>query len=406
MDEKQKLNKPEEEGFFRMNFLEETTLSELDVIKLAIRHRRKGAKKLLETYMKLGKLQSNDSIKSLIKIMETLYESVRVEGGGTKRKYVLSGKKKRPTKKVTDYKGTVPTIDDEIVKEYIMSKLINLDSKYTDGSYKYWARVLGMPQETDMNTIHLEKIFAKKYSDKVDDDTPSFIVGQFNTDLTRRSKKYVETAFNHLKQEGRIKLTDTYYEVRRVAIKKNMKTSYIKGTTKITKVKFSEIQEWIYNECDSHGITKKQYTDLNLYPNMKAHASVRIAKKNIDSDLLTEYGIYGIFKGVKVKVLDDYSNLTVGYSKFKKAYYNKFLKNSITQQNNENYYDSPFESKAFYLYNSLLILKEFGVHELDDLVNEHKPTQEQMNKLYEMKMKYVADKVGESVLIDRQNMAF
>lgn len=388
-----------------MNFLEETTLSELEVIKLAITHRRKGAKKLLEIHTRLGKLQSNDSIKSLIKILETLFESVTVEGKGKGRKYILSGKKERPSKKVTDYKGTIPTIDDETVKEFIMSQLVILESKYTDGSYRYWSRVLGMPQETDSNTIKLQNFFKNKYSDKVDDDIPSYIVGQFNMDLTRRSKTYVETSFRNLKNEGRIKLNETYYEVRRAKKDDHIKIEFFKVTSKITKVKFNEIQTWIYNECEVYGITKKQYTDISLYPNMKFDFNIKQAKKKVDNSLMLTYGLYGIFKGVKVKVLDKTHEKT-SYYKFKKAYYNKFLKNSITQQNNEKYRDSSFESKAFYLYNNLLILQLYGIKELDILINEHKPTQEQKNKLYEMKMEYVLNSMGKSDLSDRERMAF
>lgn len=90
-----------------------------------------------------GCLSPNRTLEALTRKLKTIYEIVEVEGKGKKRKYILKDKKEVVNEREYNYKGSVPTVDDYTMKEFIFSYLINNRIK-SPKTYNKWGEEFGL----------------------------------------------------------------------------------------------------------------------------------------------------------------------------------------------------------------------------------------------------------------------
>jgi hypothetical protein len=99
----------------------ENTFTEEQAIQITIDNRYDGSEFETSSWKQRGCLKPNRTLEVLISKLNTIYNHVEVEGKGKKRKYILTDKKEVVEGRKLNYKGSVPTSEDEIMKEYIYS---------------------------------------------------------------------------------------------------------------------------------------------------------------------------------------------------------------------------------------------------------------------------------------------
>lgn len=390
------------------NILEEAiVMTERETLDLTVHHRIDGAKSQKKAYIKYGQLKSPNTIESHRKNLELLFEKVVVgkKTRGKDREYYLYNKRNRTLKKPQKIIKVVNDPDDLAISNYVFNKLLIVADDIKHGATMYWANGIGMP--LIYSQLELETLFEGKYSYNTSAQIPAKITQEFHSDLARRSKSYLETAFRQLAKEDKIKLSTTYYEVSLVTHKTEVlneeglseeeeKTEQV--YTKITKKKFNEIQKWISTQCELYSLTKEEYTQMGIYKRKKFEEGKREAKNKIDEGLKIAFKILMVFTGFGIKLIKTEIESVTTYTDFIQAYFNKFIKHSIQKQDSSNYINSPFPSKAFYVYNTLIILKRIGVKNIDEIIKEYKPTHEAIQNTINMRQAYAQKKEREEDL--------
>lgn len=391
-----------------VNILDEVVkMTEKETLDLAVRHRIAGAKEQREAYIKYGQLKSPNTIESHRKNLELLYEKVIVgkKVKGKDREYTLINKRKRALAKPKKVIKVTNDPDELAINNYVFNRLVEVADGIKHGAKMYWANGIGMPLM--YNHLELESLFEGKYSYNESIEIPAKITQEFHGDLARRSKSYLEAAFKQLAKEDKIKLSTTYYEsaliVNKVEVEDENGIVSIEERTskdykKITKKRFDEIQNWISTQCELYSLTKEEYTQMGLYKRKKFEEGKREAKSKIDEGLKVAYKVALVFTGFGIKLLKREVEYRTSYYEFIQAYFNKFVKHSLQKYNSINHTNNPFPNKAFYMYNTLLILKRIGIKDLDCLIREYEPTEEAIQRTIEMRMEHARQKEREEDL--------
>lgn len=337
-------------------------VNEEEAISITIQNGFDGLEFETSTWKQRGCLKPNGTLKKLISKLETIYNHVQVTGNGKKRKYILKDKKETVTERIFNYKGSVPTDKDEIMKEYIFNKLVNFENEYTQ-SYKGWAKIFDFP---DMESYPVEKMineiktlhygFPKIYN-------PKEVVSEFTKTISTRNKDVIENSFKHLQKENRIKVTTIY----------NVHT--IDGEyEEVDETEYNEIQDDIKQYVESFGITYYTYTQSVISINKSKKLKSIIRKVN--NYQKENYGIKNLFKTFRVKVLNvNTVQKEINKEEFIDAYYKRLIQLTINRQNKDTYKNSLQFWKRFYLLNTLTLLEYLNVHQVDELLEEEKKHQ-------------------------------
>ncbi|WP_273129967.1 hypothetical protein [Bacillus weihaiensis] len=327
--------------------MENDVFTEEEAINITIKHGYKGNEFNTSTWKQRGCLRPDRTFDGLISKLNTIYNFVDVEGKGKKRQYILKDKKDKVTERIKNYKGSVATIEDEIMKEYIFNSL-STKSDFTQ-AYRGWANTLKFPDVSKLSVEEmiaeikrLHRGFPRMYN-------PNEVVSRFIQTINTRNKDVIEKSFKRLVQEGRIKLTEIYNV-------KNLDGQY----DEVNELEYKELQLFQKEILDANDTTLGAYS--------QARTSIFKSKKmkevihNVSKQLAEEFNIEYFFTSYNVRVLNPEIRREVSIEEFNNAYINRLIKlTSKRHTRKENNYDKSLQFwKRFYLLNTLALLNYMG----------------------------------------------
>lgn len=335
----------------------ENTFTEEQAINITIQHGYDGSEFETDIWKSRGCLKPNRTLEALISKLNTIYNHVEVEGKGKKRIYILVDKKDLVEERQFNYKGKVATTEDDIMKEYIFNSL-HTKSDFTQ-SYKGWASVLKFPNTDKLSIEEMVYRIRDLHSGFPIIYNPKETVSKFIQTVGIRNKDVIEKSFKRLEEEGRIKLTEVY----------NFKT--IDGV-------YEEVTEFEYQETQGYLNKFLQSKDVTYYSYSQSVSSFYKTKKmkqiinQVNEYLSKEFEIEYFFKSFKVEVLNPEVKQEVTIDEFNQAYVKRLVKLTTDRQDKNNYKNSLYFWKRFYLLNTLTLLKFMDVDGIDEVLAKEK----------------------------------
>jgi hypothetical protein len=343
--------------------------TEEQAINITIKHGYNGEEFQTSVWKNRKCLKPNRTLEALISKLQTIYNNVEVEGKGKKRKYILTDKKDQVTEREYNYKGTVPTIEDDIMKEYIFNKLLKFNGY--NHSYKGWALLLEFPDTEQMKTEELIKVikeihFEYQYHAKE-------VISRFLQNINIRNKDIIEKSFQRLAKENRINVSESY-------IFKTVKNEF----EEVDQIIYEEAQQGLKQFLESKEINLYIYNQslTSLYRTDKMKRIIKEAKEY----LVDHFGIEYFFKSMKVVILDQPTKEVITNEKFNEAYYNKFVKLAKDRQDRKDYNNSLSFWRRFYLLNTLSLLEYIGINNFNDILQEEKKNKSDKLEAYSIDM--------------------
>jgi hypothetical protein len=346
------------------------TFSEEEAINITLENGYDGSELNTSTWINRGCLKPNRSLDALISKLETIYNHVEVIGKGKKRQYILRNKKNIVTERQLNYKGSLPTEQDEIMKEYIFNKLIKLNRH--SNSYKGWSEILKFPS-VDLNLFNqYEKTIKELHAGFPTVYNPKDVISKFYQSILMRNKDIIERSFQRLQKENIIIVTEIY-------------NIYTNDNTydEIDKDEFEYIQaaqkEFLEQKGSSLYIYTQSLTNLN-----KSKDNLKLIRE-VEEFLIDNFNVRYMFKSFKVVVLDYTQIKLVTIEEFYTAYYERYIKLSEERQAKETYNNTVYFWRKFYLLNTLTLLDYIGIEGLSDQIKKEKIS------YYERKEEYSID---------------
>jgi hypothetical protein len=351
-----------------VSLVEEYT--EEEAINVTIDNGYEGEEFETEAWKTRGCLKSNGTYKKFISKLNTIYNHVEVEGKGKKRIYILKDKKDKVSERELNYKGKVPSDQDDIMNEYIFNQILK-GKNGTNFSQSIWAKELGFinPDKFDIKGM-IESIkyvhhgMNLKYNSKE-------IVNKFILELKNRNKNIIDNSFKRLGKEGRIVVTPTY-------LFKTIENEMVE----VTEEQYSEAQS-IRNEC-LEGLDIKPYfysQALNGFHNTK---KMKAAIEEVNECLEKQLEIKYFFKSYRVVVVDETIHKEITEEEFNHAYFQRLVKLIQDRQLKANHQESMSIQRRFLLLNSLTLLDYIGIKEFEIMLKkEKKMKSEKMEKYYD-----------------------
>ena len=349
----------------------ETIFTEEEAIQITIEHGYDGSEFETSVWKQRGCLKNNGTLKTLISKLETIYNNVEVVGKGKKRRYILTDKKDKVSERALNYKGSVATIEDEIMKEYIFNQLLKYENGVTRSyrSYKGWAKILGFIDIETLNVEEMIQTIKELHFGLPFIYNPKEIVSKFIYTLDIRNKDVIEKSFNQLEKEGRIKVEEVY-------MFKTIEGEY----EEVWLETYEEAEEYVRDFLESKDVSYYAYIQsVNSF-----HKSNKMKEiiKEVKELLTNEFGIKYFFKSFKVTVLDRTVKKEVSKDEFNHAYFQRLIKLSKNRQGKEDYKNSTSFWKRFYLLNTLILLDHIGVDVSESLKEEKKLYSGKLDEYY------------------------
>lgn len=325
--------------------MDKLILNTYEAIQLTIDKGFDGSEFNLKVWKEKGRLNKDRSLKGLISKLETLFDTVSVEGKGKKMKFILEGEKTEQTKRVHGNQGK-ENHENSIIKEYIFSNLAKY-SDYRNLSYKGWGMVFGFPS-IDKNELRKEltDMIKNHYLD-CEKFNPSEVVSEAKYALDKRRIDTVELAFKHLESENRIKIEYVYTAV---SIDDNT-------LIELSEIEYEAIKEVTQGILKEHDVSYYEYI-TSQSKNIINKDSVRKAVKAIKEMLRSEFDIYYAYKTCKVTVLKPETAHEVSKDKMLSAYFTRLLELS---KNRANRFERKGRKKFWhkYYYNNMILIIDY-----------------------------------------------
>lgn len=331
-------------------------VNEEQAIQITIDHGYDGSEFNTAAWKERGSLKLDRTQKKLVENLKTIFNHVEYNGRGKKRIYILKNKKDKMTERKFNYKGTVASEEDVLMREFIYYRLSNLNLN-SARSYKGWAEVLGFPQTTDLKIKHLVNTIKDKYKILPFIYNPKEVVSHFISFINKRNKDVVSNSFRQLKKEGKIKVT----EVPQV---KNLKGDYkIVGLEE-----YKKIQDSIKQFVESRDVTYYAYTQslFSIHKSKKMRNIIR----GVNEYLRKEFEIEYLYKSFYVELLDDSKVKKIEHNQFITSYFKRLIKLSSDRQNKKSYRESLLFWQRFFYVNTLALLEAINVDGASSLLQK------------------------------------
>lgn len=291
-----------------------------------------------------------DGQKALIKRLECFYSSVKVEGKGKKKVYIVDGLRDEPEPIKHNYKPKQLTEYDDVMKEYIHSTLTShFDKSNTKKELSFtwvgWAELFRLPTHKTLNDKQSQQMIKSYFYQKLDEKlyNPREMASEIHHNINKRSVDVVRNSLQSLNREGKIQLTENYFKV-------NLNEELV------------EIEESYYNEISSFISSYLKVEGFKVYDYIKYKNSFKVNEKlskiidRIDYELEKMYSAKFIFKSFKVELIES-SSKDVEIDKMFEAYYKRLIDLSVSRQNKSNYKDSKIIWRRYYLLNLLIVIE-------------------------------------------------
>ncbi|MFJ8263312.1 hypothetical protein ACIQ4I_15385 [Rummeliibacillus sp. NPDC094406] len=332
--------------------MDKLILNTYEAIQLTIDKGFDGSELNLKVWKEKGRLNKDRSLKGLISKLETLFDTVTVEGGGKKMKFILEGEKTEQAKRIHGNQGK-ENHENIVIKEYIFSNLVKC-SDYRNLSYKGWGIVFGFPS-IDENELReeLTDMIKNRYLG-YGKFNPSEVVSEAKYALDKRRIDTVELAFKHLESENRIKIEYIYTGI---SIDDNT-------LIELTEIDYEAIKEVTQDILKEYDVSYYEY--ITSQSKIKIHKdSVRKAVKAVKEMLHSEFKIYYAYKTCKVTVLKPETAHEVSKDEMLSAYFTRLLELS---KNRANRFNNKSRRKFWhkYYYNNMILIIDYLTKDNED----------------------------------------
>ncbi|PLR99618.1 hypothetical protein [Bacillus sp. T33-2] len=339
--------------------------TEEEAIKITIENGYDGSEFNTTVWKQRGCLKPNRTLQALISKLQTIYNIVEITGTGKKRRYILTGIKDQVSDRKFNYKGSVLTVEDETMKEYIFNSLI-LSNNHFSQSYKSWSKYLGFIDTNSFNIDDMIQVIKELHSGFPLIYNPKEVISVFIQTLNIRNKDVIEKSFRHLEKEGRIKVNESY----------NIK--FISGQYEsINQLEYENIVEYIKGFLQSKNVTYYAYSHAltSIHKTKKMIQTINEVTEFLSDHFNIEY----VFKSFGVTIIDKTIKKDVTKEQFLQAYFTRLIKLSKDRQGKQEYNNSLSFWKRFYLLNTFTLLDYIHVNNIRDLIKTEK-------KLYSQKV--------------------
>lgn len=378
--------------------MEELKLTELEAIHYCIDKGIKGSEKRLKTFQRLGRLDGEASINSLMADLGTLAETVEREKNqkgeflkGKNRIYNLKNPKSKIEKRQKGYMGMqLAKTEDEILKEYVFNELLKL--KYQKSNFgnthslTVWAKIIKLIDIENIDRELSRELFSNIYSVKESGRVTTSIVER----LKDRNRDTVDLAFKHLEKEKRISRLELYY-------KKQGDNS-----VNIEKNEFEEISEAIRKKAAKHGMEYKKYVGAKRTPQKVSDEDKKIIAL-VDKMLMKKFDISGVFKMLRIDILNEDERQHIAREQMEKAMIDKTVilsRHNHKKKIKKNNPPTGFVEKEFIFYNMLYFLQEvMNIKGLEDEMDNNSPTTKEIEYVQSIIREYAEQRSREESLM-------
>lgn len=326
-------------------------VNEERAIEITMEHGYKGNEFNTKAWKERGCLKPDETQEALIEKLETIYNYVQTEKTGKKRIYILTDKKGAVTKRKMNYKGRQETVDETTMRKYLFNMLVKHNDNI-ERSIKGWTIYLKMPDGSQKTQEHLEETI-KKTVRGFKEKNPNFvynskdIVSNFYREISNRSHDVFSNTLGKLVKLDKIKLHESF----------NIEVIG-DGVQEVNSEEYQEIMNQLTGFLDSKGYTYYQY-----FQAVNSRYKTRHGKRLVEmtKDYLREnHYIVKLFKRYRIEILNNEEYEPISNREFHAAYFNRLVYLANKTQNKKEYSESPYFRKRFFLYNTLILLKEIG----------------------------------------------
>lgn len=341
-----------------MTLLEKEFYTEREAIELLMLYSYSDGSEFETTMWKSGgSLKGgHDSHKAVIRKLNCLFDDVRIEGKGSKRKYFLNGLKDQPLKDTGGNIGRRITSEGYLMDEYVFNQLLNTTNLGMPRTHKTWVRDLELTHRIGYGAKPMYTMLYELHKDTRDSFQTSKIRNEFINAIEARNIDVVEGAFERLEKAGRIKV-DLECNVKR--LNGNYET--------VTPEEYQQISDSFNEFLSFYDTTLFRYTNLKK----------KLEPSTVEQELLTEarefLGLDNIdffFKSYYVKIINTTVHQAVTREEYDTAYFDRFITLTRHRQNDYTKKDSDFFWQKYYKLNTFAILKQMGIKGLDEEIEE------------------------------------
>ncbi|MFD1736392.1 hypothetical protein ACFSCX_07425 [Bacillus salitolerans] len=321
--------------------MKKDTFTEEEAIKITIQHGYNGSEFKTKVWKDRGCLSTNRTLDALIGKLETIYHIVEVNGKGKKRKYTLKNKKEEMTEREYDYKGTVPTEEEETMKEYFFHNLLK-DGLGFARPYSAWIKEFKLFQRNPFSSEDLMDEIKELHMGVL--VNPKEIVSEFHKAINNYNKSLIENSFRRLEREGRITRSISY-----------MFRTIDGNYEEVDEERYEEATTFKKELVESFDIEYTQYIQAS-FP--FAHRSERMKEiiEEVNKQMEMEFGIKYMYQAIGISVIDEKVIKEVSKEDFDQAYFKKFIKLAQNRQESKKYKETKSFWRRTYLMNTLKIL--------------------------------------------------
>ncbi|MGD7025174.1 hypothetical protein ACQCVK_21670 [Rossellomorea vietnamensis] len=317
------------------------TFTEEEAINITIEQGYDGSEFNTAVWNKRGCLTTNRTLDALIRKLETIYHHVEIEGRGRKRKYILENKKEEMSELEYNYKGTVPTEEEENMKEYLFNHLLNKgvgNARPISG----WIREFDLFQRNAFSHDVLIEEIKELHLGVLNNSNE--IVNEFINAINNYNKSIVENSFRRLGKEGRISRSISY-------IFKTVEGNY----EEVDEARYEEATFFKKELVESHDIKYSQYIQAYF---SAGHKNTRMKSiiHEVDKQMAEVFGVDYMYQAIGVSIIDDKVQKIVSEDEFDQAYFQKFINLATNRQNRKDYQETKSFWRRTYLMNTLKIL--------------------------------------------------
>jgi hypothetical protein len=224
---------------------EKVTFTEEEAINITIENGYDGSELETAVWKSRGCLNPTRTMDALIHKLETIFHTVEVKGKGKKRIYTLKDKKVEMTEREFNYKGTVPSDEEEAMKEYIFNVLLKTGVGNAR-PYSAWVRDFNFFQQNSFSDKSLIEEIKELHIGVLSNSKE--IVYEFINAINNYNKSLVENSFRRLEKEGRITRSISY-------VLKNSDGSY----EVVDEERYEEVNTFKKELVETYNIKYSQY---------------------------------------------------------------------------------------------------------------------------------------------------
>lgn len=354
--------------------MEKKKLTEKELIELTMDYGYSGSELNNPHFLEKGYLKQNGAYKSFTKKVTSICESWNrlKKKKGQPVMYEIINLKKEPTPIPNNRikNGKKPTREDFLMRDYIQFCL-GLD-KFNDGkahSLNFWAEAFGLTSKADLNELDDTDVFRDLYWKS----EVAKVLNTFKSTILARNRAVVLNSFKQLERQNKIKVNDVPLFIH-----------IDKTVSSPSQKEYDDVDFEIDKILASKNLSRNDYYYNHLKGNVvKARAEVKT--------MLQDKGLSHLFVGYRIELIESFVERQIGVKEFLNAYCDRLVQLTLQRENNPKYQVSYVE-KRFYIFNTLVLLRELGYQIDEALIKQFEPIEQDLEVMHNAKREYMMGK--------------